>query len=242
MPLDRGQDIALDPPHAHAQRKQLERKGLAGAAGPKQVQVGVLIFLRIEQVHDAQRIVMPVNAQQYARVVRHLKTGKHIGGRRPTGQHVPLGLLFQGRGNLQKRHHGTQRRLLLEFAVTDIHIHGFEHIGNLLLAPHQLFIAFSRNRNEYRHVKQILVIVGNPMLDEIACLDGVCQLFVIGTGILHAFEFCPVQADTLRHLVNSLAPVLPAQMHVNVDPFTGIDQSRHPARTHHAGIAVAFDI
>ena len=63
------------------------------------------------------------------------------------------------------------------------------------------------------------------MLDEIACLDGICQFLIIGTGILHAFEFRPVQADALRHLVNGLAPVLPTQMHVNVNPFSGINQS-----------------
>jgi hypothetical protein len=41
-------------------------------------------------------------------------------------------------------------------------------------------------------------------LDEIACLDGVCQLLINGTGILHAFELGTVQADTLRHLVYNL--------------------------------------
>ena len=125
MSLDGSQNVALDPPHAHTQRKKLERKGLAGAAGAEQVQVGILVFLCIEQVHNAKRIVMPVDAQQHARIIRHLKTRKHVCRRRAAGQHVPLGLLFQGRGNLQKRHHGTQRRLLLEFAVADIHIHGF---------------------------------------------------------------------------------------------------------------------
>lgn len=53
MPLDWSQDKTLDPSHSHAERQKLHSKGLAGAAGAKQIQISVLILFRIEQINNA---------------------------------------------------------------------------------------------------------------------------------------------------------------------------------------------
>ena len=95
MSLNGSDDIALNAAHTHTQRQQLHGKGLACAAGAEQVQVGVFIFLRVKQIDDAQRIVMTIDSEQHAGIVRHLKGCEHIGRGRAAGQHIPLGFLFK---------------------------------------------------------------------------------------------------------------------------------------------------
>ena len=100
MPLDGSNDIALNAAHAHTQRQQLHGKSLSGTAGAKQVQVGIFIFLRVKQIDDAQRVVMPVDSEQHAGIVRHLEGSEHIGRGCTAGQHISLGFLFKLRGHL----------------------------------------------------------------------------------------------------------------------------------------------
>ena len=100
MSLNGSDDIALNAAHTHTQRQQLHGEGLSGATGAKQVQVGIFIFLRVKQIDDAQRVVMPVDSEQHAGIVRHLEGSEHIGRGCATGQHIPLGLLFKLRGHL----------------------------------------------------------------------------------------------------------------------------------------------
>ena len=135
MTLDGGDDIALNTAHSHTQGQKLERKGLTGAAGAAHGQVRVLVDLRIKEVNNAERIVMPVDAQKHTGIVGHLETGEHIGGCCAAGQDIPLGFLLQLGADLEERHDAAQGILLLESAIAEVHIHGLEHIGHLLLAP-----------------------------------------------------------------------------------------------------------
>ena len=135
MTLDGGDNITLNTAHSHTQGQKLERKGLTGAAGAAHGQVCVFVDLRIKEVNNAQRIVMPVDAQKHTGIVRHLETGEHICGRCAAGQDIPLGLLLQLGADLEERHDTAQGVLLLEPAIAEVHIHGLEHIGHLLLAP-----------------------------------------------------------------------------------------------------------
>ena len=185
-------------------------EGFSGTGGSKQIQVGVFVHLSIEQVHHAQGIIVPVYPQQDACIIRHFKAGEHISRGRPTGKYIALCLFLQLRMNFQKWHHRLKRRLLLETAVAYIHIHGFEQIGHLLLTPHQFLVTFGRYRHKDAHVKQILIVVGNTRFDKIACLDGVGQFLIVSAGILHPFEFGPVEPDPLCHLVDGFAAVFPA--------------------------------
>ena len=63
--------------------------------------------------------------------------------------------------------------------------------------------------DEHAQVKQVLVVVGDAVLDEIPRLDGIGQLFIVGAGVLHSLELGAVQADALGHLVDGPAAVLP---------------------------------
>ena len=144
--------------------------------------------------------------------------------------------------NFQKWHHRLKRRLLLETAVAYIHIHGFEQIGHLLLTPHQFLVTFGRYRHKDAHVKQILIVVGNTRFDKIACLDGVGQFLIVSAGILHTFEFGPVEPDPLCYLVDGFAAVFPSQMDIHIDSFTSIDKGRHPTGPHPVWESVGADI
>ena len=152
---------------------------------------------------------MAVDSEQHAGIVRHLEGCEHIGRGRTAGQHIPLGFLFKLRGYLQKRHHRAQGVLLLKAAVADIHIHRLEHISHLLLAPHQFFVGPCGHGHEHRHIKKVLVVIGDPLLDEISCLNGTGKLLIVGRGVLHTFKLRAVQADALGNLVDGLAAVFP---------------------------------
>ena len=242
MTLDGGDNIALNTAHSHTQSQKLKREGLAGAAGAAHGQVRVLVDLRIKKVNNAERIVMPVDAQKYTGIVRHLEAGEHIGGRCTAGQDISLGFLLQLGTDLEERHDAAQGILLLEAAIAEVHIHGLEHIDHLLLAPQKLIVGLCGNGHEYRHIEQILVVVGNAIFDVIARLNGVGQFFVIGTGVLHTLELGAVQSDTLGDLVNGFAPVLPGEVDINIDALTGIDKAGHPTTPHGTGIPVPLDV
>ena len=64
MAFERRKDIALDSAHSHPERKQLHGKGLARAGGAKQGHVCIFVYLGIKQIHNAQRVVVPVDAEQ----------------------------------------------------------------------------------------------------------------------------------------------------------------------------------
>ena len=214
----------MNASHSHTQSQKLQRKGFACATGADEVEVRVFIPLGIEKVHDTKRVIMTVDTEQNARIIRELIACEHIRRRCATGQHISLCLLLKGRGYLQERHYRTECCFLLKSAIAHIHIHRLEHIYHLLLWPHQFLVCLCGYGDENRHVKQILVIVRNAMLNVITGLYGVCQLLIIGTGILHTFDFGAVQSDTLSNLIDGLASVLTSQVYVNIYAFAGIDQ------------------
>ena len=182
---------------------------------------------------------MPVDAQKDTRIVRHLKAREHVGGSRAAGQDVAAGLAVKLRVELQKRHDRGKSRLLLEAAVTHIHIHRLEHVHHLLLSPHEFIEAFGGHRHENGEVKQILVVVGDALLDVVARLDGVGQLLIVRAGILHALELGAVEANALGNFIYGLAAVFPVQVYVNIDPVPGVDECGHPSGSHAGGVAVA---
>ena len=68
--LNRSHNVTLNATHSHTQGKKLQRECFAGATGTNEVQVGVFIFLGVEQVHNAQRVIMTVDTKQHAGIIR----------------------------------------------------------------------------------------------------------------------------------------------------------------------------
>ena len=54
---------ALNPAHSHTHCKQLKRKSFPCAACSDKVQISVFIFLAVEQIENAKRVIKPVYAQ-----------------------------------------------------------------------------------------------------------------------------------------------------------------------------------
>ena len=238
--FDRRQNKALNATHPHPTGKQLQGKRLSGTACTDHIEIAVLMLLRIEEVHDTKGIVIPIDTEQYSVVIRNLITRKHIRRCSATRQDIALRSLFKRRLDIQKRHYRAECGFLLKAAFRNGNVHRFEHIGYLLFAPHQLLIAFGGYRDESGHIKQVF-IVGNPLFDVIARLNGIGKLLVIGTGILKILDFGPVQPNSLCDLIYRLASIFPLQMNIHVHPFSCIDQCRHPSGTHNARITVSAD-
>ena len=74
----------------HTQGHELHRKGLAGAAGPKNGNVGVFVDAGIENVHNDERIVVLVDAEKNAVVITHLIACKWIAAGRTGGKDIAL--------------------------------------------------------------------------------------------------------------------------------------------------------
>ena len=146
--LDGRHNKALDAAHPHPQGQQLHGKGLPRPGGAQEHQVGVLVHLGVEEVHNAQGIVPPVHPQQHPVVVGHLVTAKGIGRGRPTGEDVSTGFLLQAWVALQKGQHRAQGSLLLEVALTHLHIHGLEHVRHLPFSPQQFLIGLGGHGDE----------------------------------------------------------------------------------------------
>ena len=45
-------DVTLNAAHSHTQGKKLQRECFAGATGTDKVEIGVFVFLGIEQIHN----------------------------------------------------------------------------------------------------------------------------------------------------------------------------------------------
>ena len=240
--LDGRHNKTLNAAHPHPQDQQLHGKGLPRPGGAQEHQVGVLVDLAVEQVHNAQGVVVPVDPQQHPVVVRHLETAEGVGGSRPAGEDVPPGLFLQTRVYGQEGQHRAQGRLLLEVALTHLHIHGFEHVRHLPFPPQQFLIGLGGHSDENTQVEQVLVVVGDAVFDEIPRLDGIGQLLIVGAGVLHPLELGTVEADTLGHLVDGPAAVLPAQVDVDVDALPGVDKGGHPPGPHPTGVAISPDV
>ena len=80
-----GQDKTLYPAHPHPQGHDLHGVGLSGPGCTADGEIGVLVHPGVERIHNAQRVVVPVEAQQDAVIIGEFKAGKHIGGRGPAG-------------------------------------------------------------------------------------------------------------------------------------------------------------
>ena len=143
---------------------------------------------------------------------------------------------------MQKRHHRPQSRFLLEPAVAGVNIHGFQHIRHLLLAPHQLLVAFGGYGDKDGKIKQILVLVGDPVLYVITRHDGIGEFLIICAGVLETFQFRAVQSDSLRHLIDRFASIFPEQKDVHIYAFPSVNEGGHPAAPDHAWIPVLLDI
>jgi hypothetical protein len=66
------------PAHSHSERHELHGEGFARARSAKQGHICVFVQLRVEQVDDAQAVIVTVHPKQNAVVVRKLKAGEHI--------------------------------------------------------------------------------------------------------------------------------------------------------------------
>ena len=79
----------------HTQGHELHRKGLAGAAGPKNGNVGVFVDAGIENVHNDERIVVLVDAEKNAVVITHLIACKWIAAGSSRCQNITLRPLIE---------------------------------------------------------------------------------------------------------------------------------------------------
>ena len=95
MALQRSNNKDLDTLTPHTCCHQLHTKTLAGAAGAKNGNIGILVDPAVKDVHDDQGVVVFVDSKQDAVVIPHFIAGKGIPACRTQRQHIALGSLIQ---------------------------------------------------------------------------------------------------------------------------------------------------
>ena len=108
MPFQRRDDKHLNPLFPEAECHQLKQERLARAAHAHDRHIRVGIFPAVEDIHNADRAVMLVDAQHNARLVADFKTGKGECRRDSGSQGITPCLPFYVRVHAQKRQGGKE--------------------------------------------------------------------------------------------------------------------------------------
>ena len=69
MAFDRSNNVGLNAPHSHTKGEQLHCKGFSRPGRTQQVQIGVFVHFGIEQIHNAQAVIVPVYTKQNTGIV-----------------------------------------------------------------------------------------------------------------------------------------------------------------------------
>ena len=106
----------------HTQGHELHRKGLAGSAGPKNGDIGILVDAGIENVHNDERIVVLVDAEKNAIVITHLIACKWIAAGRAGGKDIALRPLVELAFQRDQGQRGQKSLLLTKGTGLNIHV------------------------------------------------------------------------------------------------------------------------
>ena len=158
VPFERRDDKHLNPFSPHPQRHELHSKGLAAAARAENGNVGVFVDTRIKDVHDDERIVMLVDAEQDAVVVTQLIRRERIAACCAQRQHVPLTALKERFIQLHERKRRPKRLFLTEAAALHIHILRNEQLFHLRTFPVQIVRVIRRHGDKQVQIVKILVV------------------------------------------------------------------------------------
>ena len=156
--FERCDDEHLNALTPHPQRHELHGKGLAAAARAEDGDVGVFVDTRIKDVHDDERIVVLVDAEQDAIVVAQLIRRERIAACRAQRQHIPLAALKERFVQLHERKRRPERLLLTEAAALHVHILRNEQLFHLRTLPVQIIGVVRGHGDEQVQIVKILVV------------------------------------------------------------------------------------
>ena len=229
MPFERRDDEHLNPFSPHPQRHELHGKGLSAAARAENGNIGVFVDTRIKDVHDDERIVMLVDAEQDAVVVTQLIRRERIAACCAQRQHIPLAAFKERFVQLHKRKRRPERLLLTEIAALHVHILRNEQLFHLRTLPVQIVRVVRGHGDKQIQIVEIFM-VAQTILQEISAADGTVEIVKVCIGVAGLLDLAAVDAKLLAELADHAIFWLARQKYIEVNAVSGIDQQTQPAR------------
>ncbi len=194
--FERRDDKHLDTLTPHPQRHELHGKGLAAAARAENGDVGVFVDARIKDVHDDERIVMLVDAEQDTVVVTQLIRRERIAVCCAQRQHIPLTAFKERFIQLHERKRRPERLFLTEIAALHVHILRNEQLFHLRTFPVQIIGVVRSHSDKQIQIIEILVIA-QTIFQEIAASDGAVEIVKVRVGVAGLLDLAAVDAKLL---------------------------------------------
>ena len=229
VPFERRDDEHLDTLTPHPQRHELHSKGLAAAACAENGDVGVFVDTRIKDVHDDERVIVLVDAEQNTVVVAQLIRCERIAACCAQRQHIPLAAFKERFIQLHERKRRPKRLLLTEITALHVHILRNEQLFHLRTLPVQIVRVIRRHGDEQIQVVEIFM-VAQTILQEIAAADGTVKVVKVRVGVAGLLDLAAIDAKLLAELADHAILWLPRQKYIEVNAVPGVDQKTQPAR------------
>ena len=229
VPFERRDDKHLDTLTPHPQRHELHGKGLAAAARAENGDVGVFVDARIKDVHDDERIVVFVDAEQDTVVVTQLIRRERIAACRAQRQHIPLTALKERSIQLHERKRRPKRLFLTEITALHVHILRNEQLFHLCALPVQIIGGVCGHGDKQIQVVEIFM-VAQTILQEIAASDGTVEIVKVRVGVTGLLDLAAVDTKLLTELADHAILRLPRQKYIEVNAVPGVDQQTQPPR------------
>ena len=204
-------------------------KGLSAAARAENGNVGVFVDTRIKDVHDDERVIVLVDAEQDAVVITQLIRRERIAACCAQRQHIPLTAFKERFIQLHERKGGAECLLLTEIAALHVHILRNEQLFHLCALPVQIIGGVCGHGDEQIQVVEIFM-VAQTILQEIAASDGAVEIVKVCIGVAGLLDLAAVDAKLLAELADHAILWLPRQKYVEVNAVPGVDQQTQPAR------------
>ena len=229
VPFERRDDEHLNPFSPHPQRHELHGKGLSAAARAENGNIGVFVDTRIKDVHDDERIVMLVDAEQDTVVVTQLIRRERIAACCAQRQHIPLAAFKERFVQLHKRKRRPERLLLTEIAALHVHILRNEQLFHLRTLPVQIVRVVRGHGDKQIQIVEIFM-VAQTILQEISAAEGAVEIVKVRVGVAGLLDLAAVDAKLLAALADHAIFWLARQKYIEVNAVPGVDQQTQPAR------------
>ena len=240
MAFERSHDEDLDSFSSHPRCHELHREALSRAAGAEDRHIGVFVDSGIEDIHNDERVVVLVDAKEYAVVVAHLIACEWVAAGGAQGQNIAFGAFIESVLQSGQRERGQESLLLTEGTGLHIHVLRDQQLFHLRAFPFQIIHIISRYGDKKIEVVEVFV-VAKTIFEKIAAADCPVKVVKVGIGIAGFPDLTAVDAQLLAQFSDHPVFWLAGQKHIHVDTIAGIDDEAEPTRWNLRLISVGGD-
>ena len=240
MALERSHDKDLDSFSSHPRCHELHGEAFSRAAGAEDRHIGIFVDSGIEDIHNNKRVVVLVDAKEYAVVIAHLIACEWVTAGGAQSQNIALGALVKPVLQSGKRERGQESLFLTEGTGLHIHVLRDQQLFHLCAFPFQIVHIISRYGDKKIEIIEVFV-VAETIFEKIAAADCAVKVVKVGIGVAGFSDLTAVDAQLLSQFSDHPVFRLAGQKHIHVDAIAGIDNETEPTRWHLCLVSVGRD-